>query len=61
MAQLDLAVDHGQTPEVARANFERAVTAAQDRFSSWIHSLEWSPNRRFVTGDRVGLPGRTVA
>jgi hypothetical protein len=49
MARLDMAVEHGQTPELAQRNFERAVTAAQTRFAGWIHRLEWSPDGTAVT------------
>ena len=49
MARLDMAVDHGQTPEVAQVNFERAIASAQDRYAAWIHRLEWSSDRTAVT------------
>jgi hypothetical protein len=49
MAQLNLAIDHGQTAEAARGNFERAVSAAQTKFASWIHRLDWSADRTRVT------------
>ena len=48
MAKLNMAIDHGQAPAVARANFERAISAAQDRFSKWIHRADWSANRDSV-------------
>jgi hypothetical protein len=48
MAQLDMAVDHGQSLEVARQNFERAMTAAQKTYGSWVRRLEWSPDRTSV-------------
>jgi len=54
MARLDIAVDHGQTPEVARVNFERAVASAQARFAAWIHRLDWAEDR---TGITVAGPG----
>jgi hypothetical protein len=49
MAKLDIAIDHKQTPAVAQANFERAMSAAVERFGKWIHRTEWSPNRNSVT------------
>jgi hypothetical protein len=55
MARLNIAVDHGQVPEVARSNFERAVTAAQLRFARWIDRLDWSPDRRKVTVAGAGF------
>lgn len=48
MAKLNMAIDHGQAPTVARANFERAISAAQDRFSKWIHRADWSADRASV-------------
>ena len=48
MAKLNMAIDHGQTPAMARANFERAITAAQNRFSKWIHRADWSAERDSV-------------
>ena len=48
MAKLNMAIDHGQTPAMARANFERAISAAQDRFSKWIHRADWSADRDSV-------------
>jgi hypothetical protein len=49
MARLNIAVDHGQTPKNVRANFERAVLAAQARFSGWVDRLDWSADRTKVT------------
>jgi hypothetical protein len=49
MAQVNIAIDHGQTPEVARASFERTVTAAQAQYSKWIHRVDWSADRTKVT------------
>jgi hypothetical protein len=48
MAKLNMAIDHGQTPAAARANFERAINTAQERFSKWIHRAEWSADRDSV-------------
>lgn len=45
MAKLDIAVEHGQTAEAARANFEKAIKAAQKQYGRWIHRVEWSPDR----------------
>jgi hypothetical protein len=46
MAKLNLAIDHGQTPETAHANFERAIRSAQSRFGKWIHRADWSADRK---------------
>ncbi len=55
MAKLDMAVEHGPTPEVARANFERAITAAQDRYGGWLRRLDWSPDRTAVSVAGTGF------
>jgi hypothetical protein len=55
MARLDMAVDHVQTPEVARANFERAITAAQARYGKWLRRMDWSPDRTAVTVAETGF------
>jgi hypothetical protein len=57
MARVNLAVDHGQEPEVAQANFERAVTAAQARFGTWMRQVDWSDDRSSV---RLVGPGYDV-
>jgi Putative polyhydroxyalkanoic acid system protein (PHA_gran_rgn) len=49
MAQLNIAIEHGQTPEAARGNFERTVNAAQAQYGRWIHRLDWSADRTRVT------------
>jgi Putative polyhydroxyalkanoic acid system protein (PHA_gran_rgn) len=57
MAKLNLALDHGQTLAEARANFERAISAAQDRFGAWIQRADWSEDRSSV---RMTGPGFDV-
>jgi hypothetical protein len=58
MAKLDMAVEHGQTVEVARENFAKAIAAAQSRYSRWIESLEWSPDRTAVAVSGTGFDVR---
>jgi len=48
MAQVDFALDHGQDPEAARANFEHAITTAQTRFAKWVRQVNWSEDRSSV-------------
>lgn len=48
MAQLDMAVEHGQTAEGARANFEKAIAAAEAQYGRWVRKIEWSPDRTAV-------------
>jgi hypothetical protein len=42
MAELNLAVKHGQTAEAARANFAKAITEAHAQHGRWIRLVEWS-------------------
>lgn len=48
MAQLDMAIDHGQTLESARENFEKAITAAHSQYGRFVERLEWEPDRSGV-------------
>jgi hypothetical protein len=57
MAKLSREVDHRQTPAAARANFEKAMSAAQERFGVWIHRVDWSADRSSV---RLTGPGFDV-
>jgi len=57
MAKLNLALDHGQTLAEARVKFERAISAAQDRFVTWIQRADWSEDRGSV---RMTGPGFDV-
>jgi Putative polyhydroxyalkanoic acid system protein (PHA_gran_rgn) len=57
MARITIAVDHGQTPETAGENFEKAISAAQDRYGTWIKSADWSADRRSL---RMTGPGFDV-
>jgi len=45
MANLDIAVEHGQTAEAARENFEKAIHAAQKQYGRYIQKVEWSKAR----------------
>lgn len=57
MARLDIAVDHGQDPETAHANFERAITAAVAEHGRWIKECEWALDRESV---KLSGPGFEV-
>src|SRR5271166_859344 len=57
MAKLDIALDHGQTPQAAQTNFEHAIAAALDRFGIWIRRADWSAARDSV---RMVGPGFDV-
>ena len=58
MAQLDMAVEHGQTAEAARENFEKAIAAAQSQYGRWVRRLEWSPDRTAVNVAGTGFDVR---
>ena len=45
MAALNLSVKHGQSFEVARANFEKGITRAAAKYGSYIQRIDWSDDR----------------
>jgi hypothetical protein len=45
MPLLSFSVKHGQTRDLARANFERGIGEASATFAMGIKSVEWSPDR----------------
>jgi hypothetical protein len=45
MAVLNMTFKHGQTAAAARANFEKAITAAHAHHGRWIRQVEWSADR----------------
>ena len=45
MARLDLSIEHGQSPEAARAKFEAGINEAASRYGSWIGRLDWTEDR----------------
>ena len=59
MAQLDMAVEHGQTPEAARENFEKAIAAARTKygrgFDGWTGRRTGRPSASPATGFDVRL------
>jgi hypothetical protein len=57
MAKLNIAMDHGQNPATAQANFEQAITAALHRYGKYIHRADWSEDRGSV---RMAGPGFDV-
>jgi hypothetical protein len=58
MAQLDIAVEHGQTAEAARENFENAIAAAHTQYGRFIWRLEWSPDLTAVAVSGAGFDVR---
>ncbi len=57
MAELNMTIKHGQTPEVARANFVKAITEAHEHHGRWIRNVEWSDDR---TTANLSGPGYRV-
>jgi hypothetical protein len=57
MSLLNLSVKHGQTLDVARANFEKGIESARAQFGMWIQQVEWSPDR---TSARLSGPSFTL-
>jgi hypothetical protein len=54
MARLDLAIEHGQPPDVAQAKFQAAIREAQERFGTWIHRVDWSEDHCAATLSGTG-------
>ena len=44
MAYLDITIEHGQPPEVARAKFQAAILAELSRHLGGIRRLDWAEN-----------------
>ncbi|GAC1473921.1 MAG: hypothetical protein NVSMB9_23370 [Isosphaeraceae bacterium] len=57
MAVLNQTIQHGQTWDVARANFEKGISLAQGKFGNYLRSVEWSPDK---TSARLTGPGFNV-
>jgi len=49
MAQLNLAIAHGQPLEDAAVRFQAGILEAQNRFGTWIRQVDWSDDRRAAT------------
>jgi hypothetical protein len=45
MAELNVTVKHGLSPEAAQVNFEKSITSAQAEHPRWIKAVDWSPDR----------------
>jgi hypothetical protein len=45
MAELNITMPHGQSPDEARVNFVKAITAAHQEHGRWIKTVEWSDDR----------------
>jgi hypothetical protein len=58
MARLNIAIEHGQPPDLAAAKFQAAILDAQDRFGSWIDQVDWSEDRRSATLSGSGFEVR---
>jgi hypothetical protein len=58
MAQLNLAVEHGDPPDVAQAKFEAGISEALSRYGSWVGRLDWSEDRHSATVSGSGYEVR---
>ncbi len=45
MAALNMSIEHGQSWDVARANFATTIQKAREEHRRWIHKVTWSPDR----------------
>ncbi len=57
MAALNMSVKHGQPFEVAKANFEKGISAAQAQYGKYVKQVEWSDDR---TSARLSGSGYSV-
>jgi hypothetical protein len=57
MAQLELSIEHGQSPDRAAEKFEAAIRAAEAQFGYWIHRVDWSEDRHAA---KLSGPGYEV-
>ena len=58
MARLDITIEHGQNPEVARAEFRAAVLDVRTRFPRWIERLDLSEDVHAATLAGAGFEVR---
>ncbi len=57
MSAIKMSVKHGQTFDVAKANFDKGITAAEAQFGKFIKTVDWSDDR---TAARLAGPGFTI-
>jgi hypothetical protein len=52
MAQIDLAIPHGQSQEAASAKLQEAIPVMRTRLGAWIRRIEWDDDKQcaFVSG-----------
>ena len=46
MPRVDMSFEHGQTFEVAQANFEKGIGEARAKFRIFIRHVEWADDRK---------------
>lgn len=42
MAQVNMSIEHGQTPDAARESLRRGIEGALAEHGRWIHGVSWS-------------------
>ena len=57
MALINMSVKHGQTWDIARANFVKGIEAARSQFGMWIRHVDWTEDR---TAAHLSGPGFTI-
>ena len=60
MAELNLAVKHGQTADEARANFAKVIKEAHAQHGRWIRQVEWSADGTAWAPASADLPPGTT-
>ena len=58
MARLDITIEHGQPPKLAKAKFKAAIHDAQTRFRDWFDRIEWSDDDESATFTGSGFQVR---
>ena len=48
MARLDIAIEHGLSPEDLQNRFEQAIRENHTLYPKWIHRLKWANDSRSV-------------
>ena len=55
MARLDITIEHGQPPKVAKAKFKAAIHEVQTRFRDWFERIEWTDDDESATFTGSGV------
>ena len=58
VARLDITMEHGQPPKIAKAKFKAAIHEAQTRFRDWFERIEWTDDDESATFTGSGVQVR---